>query len=122
VIFRSGGGPLTAIADAFRIGPTGSSPKQREMFAKLLQHNSAFLRPTATASAFMAVSNRCACRKPVLNLPCHFRSAADLVSLIALATVMGGGSPVRSRFSVIVVPPADSGCSQADQADPDQCA
>jgi subfamily B ATP-binding cassette protein MsbA len=88
-----------------RIGNRIIAENQRKMFAKLLQHNVAFFGARHSSELLARLSTGAAAASQVLNLLVT-SIGRDLLSLIALATVMAVQDPVMSLFSVIVVPPA----------------
>jgi ATP-binding cassette subfamily B protein len=88
-----------------RIGNRIIAENQREMFAKLLQHNVGFFADRHSSEFMARLSTGAAAASQVLNLLVT-SIGRDLVSLVALATVMAVQDPVMSLFSVIVVPPA----------------
>src|SRR5205807_8135263 len=78
---------------------------QRQMFAHLLQHNLQFFADRHSSEFMARLSTGAAAASQVLNLLIS-SIGRDLLSLIALTTVMAVQDPVMSLFSVIVVPPA----------------
>jgi ATP-binding cassette, subfamily B, bacterial MsbA len=88
-----------------RIGNRIVADNQRQMFARLLQHNLEFFADRHSSEFMARLSTGAAAASQVLNLLIS-SIGRDLLSLIALTTVMAVQDPVMSLFSVIVVPPA----------------
>src|SRR6266704_5229983 len=88
-----------------RIGNRIIADNQQRMFAKLLQHNVGFFADRHSSEFIARLSTGAAAASSVLNLLVT-SIGRDLVSLVALATVMAVQDPIMSLFSVVVVPPA----------------
>src|SRR5712691_2850861 len=88
-----------------RIGNGIIADNQRKMFARLLQHNVGFFADRHSSEFIARLTTGAAAASSVLNLLVT-SIGRDLVSLVALATVMAVQDPVMSLFSVVVVPPA----------------
>jgi ATP-binding cassette, subfamily B, bacterial MsbA len=88
-----------------RIGNRIIADNQRQMFAKLLQHNVGFFANRHSSEFMARLTTGAAAASQVLNLLIT-AIGRDLFSLIGLATVMAVQDPVMSLLSVIVVPPA----------------
>jgi subfamily B ATP-binding cassette protein MsbA len=88
-----------------RIGNRIVADNQRQMFAKLLQHNIGFFADRHSSEFMARLTTGAAAASQVLNLLIT-SIGRDLLSLIGLATVMAVQDPVMSLLSVIVVPPA----------------
>jgi subfamily B ATP-binding cassette protein MsbA len=88
-----------------RIGNRIIADNQRKVFARLLQHNVGFFADRHSSEFMARLTTGAAAASQVLNLLIT-SIGRDLVSLVALATVMAVQDPVMSLFSVIVVPPA----------------
>jgi ATP-binding cassette subfamily B protein len=88
-----------------RIGNGIIAQNQRQMFARLLQHNVAFFAERHSSEFIARLTTGAAAASAVLNLLVT-AIGRDLVSLVGLATVMAVQDPIMSLFSVAVVPPA----------------
>jgi ATP-binding cassette, subfamily B, bacterial MsbA len=88
-----------------RIGNRIIAYNQRAMFAKLLQQNVGYFGDRHSSELMARLSTGAAAASSVLNLLVT-SIGRDLVSLVALATVMAVQDPIMSLFSVVVVPPA----------------
>jgi ATP-binding cassette, subfamily B, bacterial MsbA len=88
-----------------RIGNRIIAHNQRAMFAKLLQQNVGYFGDRHSSELMARLSTGAAAASSVLNLLVT-SIGRDLVSLVALATVMAVQDPIMSLFSVVVVPPA----------------
>jgi ATP-binding cassette subfamily B protein len=88
-----------------RIGNGIIAYNQRQMFARLLQHNVAFFAERHSSEFLARLTTGAAAASAVLNLLVT-AIGRDLLSLIGLATVMAVQDPIMSLFSVAVVPPA----------------
>jgi len=88
-----------------RIGNGIVAYNQRQMFARLLQHNVAFFAERHSSEFLARLTTGAAAASAVLNLLVT-AIGRDLLSLIGLATVMAVQDPIMSLFSVAVVPPA----------------
>jgi subfamily B ATP-binding cassette protein MsbA len=88
-----------------RIGNRIIAQNQRAMLAKLLQQNVGYFADRHSSELMTRLSTGAAAASSVLNLLVT-SIGRDLVSLVALATVMAVQDPIMSLFSVAVVPPA----------------
>jgi subfamily B ATP-binding cassette protein MsbA len=88
-----------------RIGNRIIAQNQRAMFARLLQQNVGYFADRHSSELMTRLSTGAAAASSVLNLLVT-SIGRDLVSLVALATVMAMQDPIMSLFSVVVVPPA----------------
>ena len=88
-----------------RIGNRIIAENQRQMFAKLLQHNVGFFANRHSSEFMARLTTGAAAASQVLNLLIT-AIGRDLLSLIGLAAVMAVQDPVMSLLSIIVVPPA----------------
>jgi subfamily B ATP-binding cassette protein MsbA len=88
-----------------RIGNWIIAENQRQMFAKLLQHNVGFFANRHSSEFMARLTTGAAAASQVLNLLIT-AIGRDLLSLIGLAAVMAVQDPVMSLLSIIVVPPA----------------
>jgi ATP-binding cassette subfamily B protein len=88
-----------------RIGNSIIAENQRRMFARLLEHSVGFFGDRHSSEFIARLTTGAAAASQVLNLLVT-SIGRDLLSLVALATVMAVQDPLMSLFSVIVVPPA----------------
>ena len=88
-----------------RIGNWIIAENQRQMFAKLLQHNVGFFANRHSSEFMARLTTGAAAASQVLNLLIT-AIGRDLLSLIGLAAVMAVQDPVMSLLSIMVVPPA----------------
>jgi subfamily B ATP-binding cassette protein MsbA len=88
-----------------RIGNRIIAENQRQMFAKLLQHNVGFFASRHSSEFMARLTTGAAAASQVLNLLIT-AIGRDLLSLIGLAAVMAVQDPVMSLLSIMVVPPA----------------
>ena len=88
-----------------RIGNRIIAENQRQMFAKLLQHNVGFFANRHSSEFMARLTTGAAAASQVLNLLIT-AIGRDLLSLIGLAAVMAVQDPVMSLLSIMVVPPA----------------
>jgi ATP-binding cassette subfamily B protein len=88
-----------------RIGNRIIADNQRQMFARLLQHNVAFFAERHSSEFMARLTTGAAAASQVLNLLVT-SMGRDLFTLAGLVAVMAWQDPVMSLFSIIVVPPA----------------
>ena len=96
-----------------RIGNRIIAQNQRAMFARLLQQNVGYFADRHSSELMTRLSTGAAAASSVLNLLVT-SIGRDLVSLVALATVMAVQDPIMSLFSVAVVP-VDSRVINSDE-------
>src|SRR5947209_11761408 len=88
-----------------RIGNSIIANNQRQMFARLLQHNVGFFSDRHSSEFMARLTTGAAAASQVLNLVIT-SFGRDLLSLVGLFAVMAVQDPVLSTLSIIVLPPA----------------